>query len=216
MKKVIALSALLASTTAYSALAQDATTPDAGATTPPAATDTTTPPATGTETAPTTDGATGTGMTGTDTDTGMTGTDTTTGTGMTGTDTTGTGMTGTTTTDTGMMGTDGTMAGGMQVPEGFTLYSGEPMTAENLQDADVYSMNDESVSSISDFVVAQDGKIEQVIFDVGGFLGIGARNVALPFEDLQIYTNEDQSDVRVYVPMTREELESLPEYTAVE
>ncbi|WP_420023682.1 PRC-barrel domain-containing protein [Cereibacter azotoformans] len=213
MKKVIALSALLASTTAYSALAQDATTPDAGATTPPAATDTTPPPATndttspatGTETAPTTDGATGTGMTGTDT-----------GTGVTGTDTTGTGMTGTTTTDTGMTGTGGAMMGDMQVPEGFTLYSGEPMTAENLQNANVYSMNDESVSSISDFVVAEDGKIEQVIFDVGGFLGIGARNVALPFEDLQIYTNEDQSDVRVYVPMTREELESLPEYTAVD
>ncbi|MGP3696328.1 PRC-barrel domain-containing protein [Rhodobacter sp. NSM] len=207
MKKVIALSALLASTTAYTALAQDTATPDA--TTPPATTDTTTPPATGTDMAtppaegsdmtPTTDGTTGTGMTGTDTeaDTGMTGTDT--------------GMTG---TDTGMA-TDGA-AGGMQVPEGFTMYSGEPMTAEDLQDAAVYSMNDESVSGISDFVLAEDGKIEQVIFDVGGFLGIGARNVAVPFEDLQIYTNADQSEVRVYLPMSREELEALPEYTATE
>ncbi|MGC9447897.1 PRC-barrel domain-containing protein [Cereibacter johrii] len=201
MKKVIALSALLASTTAYAALAQDATTtPDA--TTPPAATTETTPPATdmdatGTDTmtppaggtAPaTTDGATGTGMTGSDpaATTGMTGTDT------------------------------GMAADGMQIPEGYTAYSGEPMTAEDLQDADVYSMNDESVSDISDFVLAEDGKIEQVVFDVGGFLGIGARNVAVPFEDLKIYTNEDQSDVRVYVPMSREELEALPEYTAAE
>ncbi|ABA78828.2 PRC-barrel domain containing protein [Rhodobacter sphaeroides] len=189
MKKVIALSALLASTTAYAALAQDATTtPDA--TTPPAATTETTPPATGMD------------ATGTDTmapaagDTAPAATDGATGTGMTG-------------TDTGM-------AEGMQIPEGYTAYAGEPMTAEDLQDADVYSMNDESVSDISDFVLAEDGKVEQVIFDVGGFLGIGARNVAVPFEDLKIYTNEDQSDVRVYVPMSREELEALPEYTAAE
>ncbi|ACM00848.1 PRC-barrel domain-containing protein [Cereibacter sphaeroides] len=192
MKKVIALSALLASTTAYAALAQDATTtPDA--TTPPAATDTTTPStdmnSTGTDTmAPaTTDGATGTGMTGSEP-----------------------------AATTGMTGTDTGMAEGMQIPEGYTAYAGEPMTAEDLQDADVYSMNDESVSDISDFVLAEDGKVEQVIFDVGGFLGIGARNVAVPFEDLKIYTNDDQSDVRVYVPMSREELEALPEYTAAE
>ncbi|AZB55536.1 PRC-barrel domain containing protein [Cereibacter sphaeroides] len=200
MKKVIALSALLASTTAYAALAQDATTtPDA--TTPPAATTETTPPATGMD------------ATGTDTmapaagDTAPAATDGATGTGMTASEPAAT---------TGMTGTDTGMAEGMQIPEGYTAYAGEPMTAEDLQDADVYSMNDESVSDISDFVLAEDGKVEQVIFDVGGFLGIGARNVAVPFEDLKIYTNEDQSDVRVYVPMSREELEALPEYTAAE
>ncbi|RHZ98256.1 PRC-barrel domain containing protein [Cereibacter sphaeroides] len=184
MKKVIALSALLASTTAYAALAQDATTtPDA--TTPPAATTETTPPATGMD------------ATGTDTMAPAAGDTAPAAT-------------------TGMTGTDTGMAEGMQIPEGYTAYAGEPMTAEDLQDADVYSMNDESVSDISDFVLAEDGKVEQVIFDVGGFLGIGARNVAVPFEDLKIYTNEDQSDVRVYVPMSREELEALPEYTAAE
>ncbi|MCE6953232.1 PRC-barrel domain-containing protein [Cereibacter sphaeroides] len=197
MKKMIALSALLASTTAFAALAQDATTPGTTPTAPATGTDTdTTPtPAPDATTPPTTtDGTTGT----------MTGDDAAT-------------TTPPATTGTGMTGTDTAVGGeGMQVPEGFSLYAGEPMTAEDLQDADVFSMNDESVSNISDFVVAEDGKIEQVIFDVGGFLGIGARNVAVPFEDLKIYTNQDQSDVRVYVPMSRDELEALPEYTAVE
>ncbi|WP_444666591.1 hypothetical protein [Cereibacter changlensis] len=62
-------------------------------------------------------------------------------------------------------------------------------------------------------MLAEDGAITQVIFDVGGFLGIGARNVAVPFEDLQIYTNADATDMRVYLPMTKEEMEGLPEYT---
>ncbi|WP_248633236.1 PRC-barrel domain-containing protein [Cereibacter changlensis] len=115
----------------------------------------------------------------------------------------------------GAMTTDGATAtdGAMTVPEGYTLYSGEPMTAEDLQDAAVYASDDSSVSNISDFVLAEDGAITQVIFDVGGFLGIGARNVAVPFEDLQIYTNADATDLRVYLPMTKEEMEGLPEYT---
>ncbi|MCE6961667.1 PRC-barrel domain-containing protein [Cereibacter sphaeroides] len=189
MKKMIALSALLASTTAFAALAQDATTPGTTPTSPATGTDT------GTTTTPAPDATTPGTMTGDDAAT----------------------TTPPATTGTGMTGTDTAVGGeGMQVPEGFSLYAGEPMTAEDLQDADVFSMNDESVSNISDFVLAEDGKIEQVIFDVGGFLGIGARNVAVPFEDLKIYTNQDQSDVRVYVPMSRDELEALPEYTAVE
>ena len=183
MKKMIALSAILATSTALSALAQDAAT-----TTPPPAAGTTT------DTAPDTMPDTGTTM-----DPGTTGR-----------------TVPPTATDTAPMGSDTTTTAEMQVPEGFTLYTCTPMTAEDLRDAEVYSMNDESVSSISDLVLADDGKIDQVVFDVGGFLGIGARNVAVPFEDLRIYTDADNSDVRIHVPMTRDELEALPEYTAVE
>ena len=35
-------------------------------------------------------------------------------------------------------------------------------------------------------------------------------------EDVAAYTDADNSDVRIHVPMTRDELEALPEYTAVE
>lgn len=195
--------------------ANDTTTAPAGDM--PATTDSTTPPAGDMPDA--SSGGTGTGMNPATDDTtpsADTGTSTMPSTDMEATPpATDTDATDTMAPDT-MAPTDSAaapMGGDMQVPEGYTLYSGEPMTAENLQDAAVYASDDSSVGNISDFVLAEDGSITQVIFDVGGFLGIGARNVAVPFEELQIYTNADATDMRVYLPMTKEELEALPEYT---
>ncbi|HEY0919583.1 PRC-barrel domain-containing protein [Devosia sp.] len=59
------------------------------------------------------------------------------------------------------------------------------LTAEELIGTDVYGPNDEHVGTIGDFVLAADGKtIDAIIVDVGGFLGIGAKEVAIGFENL--------------------------------
>jgi sporulation protein YlmC with PRC-barrel domain len=97
-------------------------------------------------------------------------------------------------------------------PEGFTAYTGEMLTSEELKDAQVYSSADESISSISDLVLDGDGKVTEVILDVGGFLGIGTRSVAIPYEDLDVYADENRN-LRIYLPMTREQIEALPERT---
>jgi len=54
-------------------------------------------------------------------------------------------------------------------------------------------------------------RVTHAIIDVGGFLGIGVHQVAVPLEDLRIYANENQ-DIRVYLPWTREQLEAMPEF----
>jgi hypothetical protein len=46
---------------------------------------------------------------------------------------------------------------------------------------------------------------------VGGFLGIGQRQVAIPFEALQLQTGEDESDYAFYLDANQEQLEALPE-----
>lgn len=59
------------------------------------------------------------------------------------------------------------------------------LTAEELIGTDVYGPNDEHVGTIGDFVLAEDGKaIDAIIVDVGGFLGMGAKEVAIGFENL--------------------------------
>jgi sporulation protein YlmC with PRC-barrel domain len=59
------------------------------------------------------------------------------------------------------------------------------LTAEELIGTNVYGPNDEHVGTIGDFVLAEDGKtIDAVVVDVGGFLGIGAKEVAIGFENL--------------------------------
>ena len=45
----------------------------------------------------------------------------------------------------------------------------------------VYNNNDERVGEINDLIVGKDGKLESVVLGVGGFLGIGEHDVAVPF-----------------------------------
>jgi sporulation protein YlmC with PRC-barrel domain len=45
----------------------------------------------------------------------------------------------------------------------------------------VYNNNDERVGEINELIVGKDGKIESVVVGVGGFLGIGEHDVAVPF-----------------------------------
>ncbi|WP_019953355.1 PRC-barrel domain-containing protein [Yoonia vestfoldensis] len=89
------------------------------------------------------------------------------------------------------------------------------LTADDLIGADVHDLNGETVGNIDDIVLTADGQLGEVIVDVGGFLGIGARPVALAFDDLQIARDEGgmTSSLRVSTQLTEEELENMPEWT---
>ena len=86
------------------------------------------------------------------------------------------------------------------------------MTAEDLENARVYGVNDEDIGEIEELLVDDNGQIDRVLIDVGGFLGMGERRVAISFEELQVLRNVDGADTRIYVDSTEEALESLPEY----
>lgn len=87
------------------------------------------------------------------------------------------------------------------------------LTVEDLQRAEVYDRFDQRVSGISDILLSADGQqVEAVLIDVGGFLGIGARTVAIDMERLDILYDAQTDDIRVYLDMTEEELEAMPEF----
>jgi hypothetical protein len=50
----------------------------------------------------------------------------------------------------------------------------------------VYNQNNETIGDISELIVDNSGKIQAVVVGVGGFLGIGERDVAIPFEQIRI------------------------------
>src|SRR5829696_9085753 len=56
--------------------------------------------------------------------------------------------------------------------------------SSKLAGLDVYN-NDEKIGDINELIIGQDGKIEAVVIGVGGFLGIGEHNVALPFDQVK-------------------------------
>lgn len=49
---------------------------------------------------------------------------------------------------------------------------------------DVYGPDDKKVGDITEVIVDKSGKIEMVTIGVGGFLGIGSKDVAIPFDQV--------------------------------
>ena len=86
------------------------------------------------------------------------------------------------------------------------------ITTEQLTGADVYDGSNSDIGSVSELVLAADGKVDQAVVDVGGFLGMGAKPVALKMSDLKIMKQKDGDTLRVYVSQTKDQLKSLPDY----
>lgn len=57
--------------------------------------------------------------------------------------------------------------------------------ASKLEGVNVYNQEDEHVGDITEVLVNKDGQVEAVVIGVGGFLGIGQRDVAVPFNALE-------------------------------
>jgi sporulation protein YlmC with PRC-barrel domain len=53
----------------------------------------------------------------------------------------------------------------------------------------VYNDNNENVGSINDLLMDKSGNIKAAVISVGGFLGVGARLVAVPFDKMK-FVNE--------------------------
>jgi sporulation protein YlmC with PRC-barrel domain len=91
------------------------------------------------------------------------------------------------------------------------------MRATNLIGANIKNMANETVGEINDLVLDKDGKVVAVVVGVGGFLGIGEREVALDYRSLHIkydpnaMTNAGATTIQVNA--TKESLKNAPEWT---
>jgi PRC-barrel domain len=117
--------------------------------------------------------------------------------------------TGATRTD-GQVATDDTVPDTALMIDGYAMVDAGTITATDLIGVRVYGENDEDVGEISDVVLNDAGTAGQVIVDVGGFLGMGEKPVALDAASLQFMRADADSALRVYVRMTQDELELLP------
>jgi len=87
----------------------------------------------------------------------------------------------------------------------------DQISADNLIGTTVYGADDENIGEINDVVLSDDGQIDAVIIDVGGFLGIGEKPVAVGMDNLVFLADED-GDRYLYTEFTKEQLEAQPEY----
>jgi sporulation protein YlmC with PRC-barrel domain len=70
-------------------------------------------------------------------------------------------------------------------PPNAAPHQAEKWRASKLVGVDVYNQNNEKIGDVDDIVLSKGGKIDAVVLAVGGFLGMGERYVAVPFEKLK-------------------------------
>ena len=89
-----------------------------------------------------------------------------------------------------------------------------PNRASNLMNVQVRNYEDETIGDVDEMILSLNGEGEQiayVVVGVGGFLGIGERHIAVPFEALELVRDtDDLTDYAFYMDATREQVENLP------
>jgi sporulation protein YlmC with PRC-barrel domain len=80
----------------------------------------------------------------------------------------------------------------------------------NLWDKDVYNAAGKSVGELKDVVINQDGKVTALVIGVGGFLGLGEKNVAVDYNYLQ--QNGGIKPDRITIGMSEEDLRNAPKF----
>jgi hypothetical protein len=117
----------------------------------------------------------------------------------------------TTTTTTDQTASTDTSGQAQQSGQEQALAAPSGLLASNLIGTTVYSQDNQSIGDINDIILSQEGQPSQVIVGVGGFLGIGEKDVVLDMNKLQIAATDD-GKVKVVAQTTQEELKDMPAF----
>ena len=80
-------------------------------------------------------------------------------------------------------------------------------TVTNWYKQSVYDPSDNKIGEIMDVLVTREGKIDALIVGVGGFLGMGEKDVAVPFNAVQVTTKNNNKNYLV-MHATKDQLKS--------
>jgi sporulation protein YlmC with PRC-barrel domain len=76
----------------------------------------------------------------------------------------------------------------------------------------VYNDQNEKIGSVDDLIMKDDNRIVMAVISVGGFLGIGNKLVAVPYDHLHLEMNKDES--KIMMPgASKDSLASMPTFT---
>ena len=92
-----------------------------------------------------------------------------------------------------------------------TSVPSDALTISNYYEQDVYDNQNSKIGDVKDVLLDKDGRVSAVIVGVGGVLGLGAKDVAVPFSALKLA--EKNGDRYLVMNTTKEALEKAPGYT---
>ncbi len=113
-----------------------------------------------------------------------------------------------------------------ETPKFIAAQSSDQWVFSKFKGSDVIGPNNETIGSVSDMLFDKDGKILGIVVGVGGFLGIGQKNVAIDMGAFQpvpvpassstqapvTSNSNDPTNVRLKVAWTKDELQKAPDF----
>jgi sporulation protein YlmC with PRC-barrel domain len=78
----------------------------------------------------------------------------------------------------------------------------DQIRAEKFIGSTVYDVQNRDIGKVKDLLFDKGGKIDQAVLDVGTFLGMGGKYVAIPLKDIKMDNN------RLTLDMSKEQLKS--------
>jgi len=89
----------------------------------------------------------------------------------------------------------------------------ENVRASKVIGSTVYNDKDEKIGTIDEILLDKEHKATAAVLSVGGFLGLGAKLVEVPYEQLQFGDTRETSENRVKMPgATKESLQGMADF----
>ena len=88
----------------------------------------------------------------------------------------------------------------------------DQLLATKFKGTDVMGSDDQKIGDVTDILFDKDGKILAYVVGVGGFLGIGAKDVALSPASFQVMPAGDKGSMKLKLAMTKDELKNAAEF----
>ncbi|MCX8996313.1 PRC-barrel domain-containing protein [Rhizobiaceae bacterium BDR2-2] len=79
----------------------------------------------------------------------------------------------------------------------------------------VHNSADESIGKVTDLILDGDQRVVAAVIGVGGFLGIGEKNVAVPIDSIEAVRDPENGSLKLTTLETAETLQAAPEFKAV-
>jgi sporulation protein YlmC with PRC-barrel domain len=85
-------------------------------------------------------------------------------------------------------------------------------TVTNFYKQNVYDLSNNTIGTIDDVLINTDGRVSALIVGVGGFLGVGEKDVAIPFRAIRASRKDNNTWVLV-LNTTKDALKTAPGFT---
>lgn len=87
-----------------------------------------------------------------------------------------------------------------------TTIQPDQIRASKMIGSTVYDVQNRNIGSVKDLILDRDGKVDAAVIDVGSFLGMGGKYVAVPLTDMKANNN------RLTLDRTKEQLQQMAAY----